>query len=71
MVLLNDVVEVLTTSNHNVLPHRMFSAQQAQRPVTCRIAIKIHLKGPVRLVCLQGLAKEGSRGCLGAIRTQQ
>src|ERR1700730_15220841 len=71
MVLLDDVVEITATAYDHGLPAGILLPQQAQRPVTCRIAVEIHLTGPPWLMGLQGLAEEGSHSQLAAIRAQQ
>src|ERR1700730_1943754 len=59
MVLLDDVVEITATAYDHGLPAGILLPQQAQRPVTCRIAVEIHLTGPPWLMGLKGLAEEG------------
>jgi hypothetical protein len=46
MVLLDDVVEIPAAADLDGLPPGILLAQHAQRPVTCRVAVKIQLSRP-------------------------
>ena len=50
MILLDDVVEIASTSHHDSPPVGVLFSQKAQRPVTCRVAVEIYLSGPPRLM---------------------
>jgi hypothetical protein len=71
MILLDDVVEIAPTSDHDRPPNGVFLSQQAQRPVGCRIAIEIYFARAPRLMGLKGFAKECPSSRFAAIRAQQ
>ena len=60
MILLNDVVDVRTLPDENILPLRIFPAQEPQRLMTRRVPVERGLARPPRQRCGQCLAE----GCL-------
>src|SRR5687768_9549740 len=58
MILLNDVVQVGTAPDENMLPLRILPAQKAQRLMTRRVPVERDLARPPRQRCGQCLAEE-------------
>jgi hypothetical protein len=58
MILLNDVVEVGTAPDENILPLRIFPAQKPQRLMTRRVPVERDLARPPRQRCGQCLTEE-------------
>src|SRR5688572_19519647 len=59
MILLNDVVQVGTLPDQNVLPPRILTAQKPQRLMTRRVPVERNLARPPRQAGRQCLAEEG------------
>ena len=58
MILLNDVIQVGTVPNENILPLRILPAQEPQRLMTRRVPVERNLARPPRQAGGQCLAKE-------------
>ena len=59
VILLDDVVQVLAGSNHDVAPEERFTAQQPESPPARDVPIERDLARTVALVCRDSLAEEG------------
>lgn len=71
MILLDQIVEVLTTSHVNVLPPRILPPQIPKGQVALHVAVERDLARPPRQTCRKGFAKECLCGGDAAIRTKQ